>query len=64
MKLPEWEDREFERIRRRLNKMRREMWFALLEDDEEDDPEGTPEPIMEAKQIRVGVFLIVHYVSY
>lgn len=64
MNLPEWEDREFERIRQRLNKMRREMWFALQEDDEPDDPDSTPEPIREAKEIRVGVFLIVHYVPY
>lgn len=35
--------------------MRRDMWFASQEDDEPDDPESTPEPLMEAKEIRVGV---------
>ncbi|XP_054706836.1 voltage-dependent calcium channel subunit alpha-2/delta-3-like [Uloborus diversus] len=50
--LAEWEDREFERIRRKLNIMRREMWFALQEDDEPDDSDTTPEPLMEAREIR------------
>ncbi|KFM63765.1 Voltage-dependent calcium channel subunit alpha-2/delta-3, partial [Stegodyphus mimosarum] len=50
--LAEWEDREFERIRHKLNAMRREMWFASQEDDEPDDPGSTPEPIREHKEIR------------
>ncbi|KAG8188011.1 hypothetical protein JTE90_009887 [Oedothorax gibbosus] len=50
--LAEWEDREFERIRRRLNVMRRKHWFAAQEDEDYDDPDSTPEPLIEAKTIR------------
>lgn len=53
MTLAEWEDREFERIRRRLNIMRRRHWFAAQEDEEFEDPDSTPEPLLEAKIVRV-----------
>ncbi|GFT08022.1 hypothetical protein TNCV_2589451 [Trichonephila clavipes] len=50
--LSEWEDREFENIRHKLNVMRRQHWFAAQEEEEDYDPENTPEPLMDVKEIR------------
>ncbi|GFQ67871.1 hypothetical protein TNCT_305321 [Trichonephila clavata] len=51
--LSEWEDREFENIRHKLNVMRRQHWFAAQEEEEDYDPENTPEPLMDVKEIRI-----------
>lgn len=53
--LAEWRDREFERIRIKLNQMRIQQWHAAQEDEDLADPDSTPEPEHETKTTRVCV---------
>ncbi|GIX90959.1 hypothetical protein CEXT_810571 [Caerostris extrusa] len=61
--LAEWKIGNSNIYRRRLNALRRRNWFAAQEDEETFDPENTPEPVMEEREIRFVLRVFNAYIA-